>query len=182
MTKFFYIGLMALAVTGCFRSETLIAAPEVKVTERVSTSYRSIEVLEVSLPDYATGDEIALENDGSLSVSRAIWADDPTRAVTLGLSRNLTEITGARVAPEPWPFDRSASARVDERVEQLLVSGGQMRMSGQYFVTDLDGRGRDHAHLFYLSLPIEGVNPQTTAAGRANLIASLARTIARDGL
>lgn len=182
MMKHFLIIFMALAVTGCLRSETLIAAPEVKVTERVSTAYRSIEVLEVSLPDYATGDEIALENDGSLSVSRAIWADDPTRAVTLGLSRNLTEITGRRVAPEPWPFDEPAAARVDVRVEQMLVSGGVMRMSGQFFVTDFDGRGRDRAKLFDLTVPMETVNAQTAAEGRANLVAALASRIAKEGL
>lgn len=172
----------ALLLAACGGNDTLIAAPEVKVTERINTSFRSIEVLEVSLPDYATGDEIALENDGALSLSNALWADDPTRAVTLGLSRNLTEITSRTVAPEPWPFDRPAAARVDVRVEQLLVSGGQMRMSGQYFVTDLDGRGRDHAHLFNLSIPIEEVNAQTAAAGRAQLVASLATAIAKDGL
>lgn len=176
------VTLTAITLAACGGSETLIASPEVKVTERVSTSFRTIEVLEVSLPDYATGDEIALENDGSLALSRALWADDPTRAVTLGLSRNLTEITGRTVAPEPWPFDSSASARVDVRVEQMLVSGGQMMMSGQYFVTDLDGRGRDHAHLFELSVPMETVNPQSAAQGRANLVAELAGTIAREGL
>ncbi|MEM6589434.1 MAG: ABC-type transport auxiliary lipoprotein family protein [Pseudomonadota bacterium] len=182
MMRFFFISLMALALTGCFRSDTLIAAPEVKVSERVSTSFRTIEVLEVSLPDYATGDEIALENDSSLSLSRAIWADDPTRAVTLGLSRNLTEITGRSVAPEPWPFDERAAARVDVRVEQMLVSGGQMRMSGQFFVTDLEGRGRDRAKLFDLTVPMETVNAQSAAEGRAKLVAALASRIAKDGL
>lgn len=173
---------LVLLLAACGGNDVLVAAPEVKVTERISTSFRSIEVLEVSLPEYATNDEIALENTGTLSLSNSLWADDPTRAVTLGLSRNLTEITGRTVAPEPWPFDQSAAARVDVRVEQLLVSGGQMRMSGQYFVTDLDGRGRDHAHLFDLSVPMETVSPQTAAEGRAKLVASLASSIARDGL
>ncbi len=172
----------ALLLAACGGNETLITSPEVKVTERVSTSFRSIEVLEVSLPDYATSDEVALENDGTLSLSRALWADDPTRAVTLSLARNLTEITGKTVAPEPWPFDNSAAARVDVRVEQLLVAEGQMQMSGQYFVIDLDGRGRDHAHLFDLNVPIETVNPQTAAEGRAKLVATLASKIAKDGL
>lgn len=172
----------AFLLAACGGNETLITSPEVKLTEKVSTSFRSIEVLEVSLPDYATGDEVALENDGTLSLSRALWADDPTRAVTLSLARNLTEITGKTVAPEPWPFDDGASARVDVRVEQMLVSGGQMQMSGQYFVTDLDGRGRDEAELFDFSVPIETVTPQTAAEGRAQLVATLARTIAKDGL
>lgn len=174
--------LCALFLAACGGNETLIPSPEVTVNERIRTGFASIEVLEVSLPDYATGDEIALEADGALKLSNALWADDPTRAVTLGLSRNLTEITGARVAPEPWPFDRSASARIDVRVEQLLVMEGQMQMSGQYFVTDLDGRGRDHAHLFDLSVPLNTVSAQTAAEGRAQLVASLAQTIARDGL
>lgn len=172
----------ALLLAACGGNETLITSPEVNVTERVSTSFRSIEVLEVSLPDYATGDEVALEDDGTLSLSRTFWADDPTRAVTLGLARNLTEITGKTVAPEPWPFDQDAAARVDVRVEQMLISSGQMTLSGQYFVTDLDGRGRDHAHLFDLSVPMETVNAQTAAEGRANLVAALATTIAQDGL
>ena len=171
-----------LLLSACGGQETLVTTPQVTVAERVSTSFRSIEVLDVSLPTYAAGEEIPVNTGGVLVLSDALWADDPTRAVTLALARNLKEITGARVAPEPWPFDGFASARVDVRVEELVIEGEVLKLSGQYFVADLDGRGRDHAHLFSLTTPVVDRSAATLGAARATLVADLARDIAQQGL
>ena len=99
-------------------------------------------------------------------------------------SRALTEITGARVAPSPWPFDSFPAARVDVRVERLLADEtGRLTLSGQYFVADLDSRSRDRAQLFDLSTPIaEGTGLTGLLAARSRLVGDLAVLIARDGL
>lgn len=174
--------LFILFLGACSGPDQLVTQPTVTVTERMRSSFSSLEVVDVSLPTYAAGESIPISEGGLLVVSDLLWADDPTRAVTLALSRNLKEITGARVAPEPWPFDGFADGRVDVRVEEFLVAGGLLRMSGQYFVVDLDDRGRDHAHLFDISTPLPEFSPAAAAQGRAQIIADLAREIARDGL
>ena len=183
MTRLALIALVFL--TACGAEERFIAAPQVVATERVPSRFASIEVREVSLPTYASSEKIYVEADGgALAISELLWADDPTRAVTLALSRNLAEITGARVAPEPWPFDSFPAARVDVRVERFIsTADGALVLAGQYFVADMDGEGRDRARLFSLSAPLSGaVTPAAAAEARARLVTELALRIARDGL
>ena len=178
------LALVAL-LAACGGPDRLLPTPQTTATERVASRFASIEVLEVSLPTYAAGEEIVVEaGGGALETSDLLWADDPTRAVTLALTRNLTEVTGARVAPQPWPFDSFPDARVDVRVEQFLATrDGTIRLSGQYFVADMDGRGRDRARLFSLATPIVSEAGVTDAiAARGKLIADLAVMIAKDGL
>ncbi|MEM6728878.1 MAG: ABC-type transport auxiliary lipoprotein family protein [Pseudomonadota bacterium] len=170
------------ALTACGGNERLLVSPQVSLADKIPTRYRSIEVLEVSLPSYAAATEVAVENEGTLRLSNVLWADDQTRAVTLALSRNLAELTGRRVAPEPWPFDGFASARVDVRVEELLITGDILRLSGQYFVADLDGFGRDRARVFDILTKLNGPTAPDAAQGRADAIASLAIDIAKRGL
>ena len=79
-------------------------------------------MLSVSLPNYASGEDLLVAStDGTLVNGQTLWADDPTREMTLSLARSLTEITGARVAPQPWPFDSAAEARVDVRIERHFM-------------------------------------------------------------
>ncbi|MXQ06882.1 hypothetical protein GQ651_03385 [Alphaproteobacteria bacterium GH1-50] len=177
---------MGLAVlTACGPSDTFYTAPQTEVTERIPSRYSSIEVLEVSLPLYASGEDVLVQSTGgTLQAGENLWADDPTRAVTLSLTRALTEITGARVAPSPWPFDSFPAARVDVRVERLLADeSGRLNLSGQYFVADLDSRARDRARLFDLSTPVsDPANLSELLAARSRLVGDLAVMIARDGL
>ena len=162
------------------------ATPSVEPGGRVATSFPSVEVRDVSLPLYAQAEEIAVENtDGSITLSDDyLWADDPSRAVTLELSRSLAEITGNPTAPEPWPFEAYPAARVEVRVEQMVASrSGVFRLSGQYFVVDMEGRGRDRAALFDVSAPLDPeAGPNAIATARAGVVAELAQVIARDGL
>lgn len=183
MKRLAFLALTVLA--GCAAEDRFISAPQVTATERVASRFSSIEVREVSLPTHASSEEIYVEAEGGgLAVSELLWADDPTRAVTLALSRNLAEITGASVAPEPWPFDAYPAARVDVRVERFLSQAdGTLVLAGQYFVADLDGRGRDRARLFSLSAPLANdLTPSAAAEARARLVTELALKIARDGL
>ena len=173
-----------LALTACGGTDTLYTAPPAEVTDQVASRYRSVEVLDVSLPAYAAGDELLVSSeDGTLETGGVLWADTPTREVTLSLSRALSKITGARVAPAPWPFDSFPNARVDVREERVLAEGGALVLSGQYFVADLDGRQRDRARLFDLRAPLAPeAELQDVLAARSALIADLAVMIARDGL
>lgn len=173
------------ALTACSGTpDQRVAVPPAQIDGTRAIAYESVALREVSLPSYAASEEIyAADASGLLnSTAGVLWADDPGRAVTLELSRYLAQITRARVASEPWPFDTYPEAEVELRVEEMLAQGtGTFRLSGQYFVSS--EVGRDHAALFDISVPIPGeATPADIAAARGQAVRDLALTIARDGL
>lgn len=179
--------ILLTGVAACGAEPQRFAVPTTPLpAQTLRIAYGSVEVREVSLPTYAASEEIAIEQaPGVLSTSaKTLWADDPARAITLELSRNLLLVTGAQVAPEPWPFEDYADARVEVRVEQMLAGAdGQFRMSGQYFVSPAEPIGRARTRLFSLSVPMgESLDPAGIAAARGQVIADLAALIASDGL
>lgn len=179
------LGLFAF-LTACAAPPQRFAVPAIPVTEEIPIAFASVEVTDVQLPTYASLEEIFVETaDGSLTSSpQLLWADDPTRAATLELTRSLSAITGARVASEPWPFDSYADVRIEVRVEEFIASeSGEFRLSGQFFVATFDSEGRDRAVPFRLSVPLAlEAGPTEIAAARAAVMAVLAAAIARDGL
>jgi uncharacterized lipoprotein YmbA len=175
---------LAVILGGCGAAPDLFTVEPPRPTSTQSIGFASVEVLEVSLPAYAQAGEIAVQDaDGRLVTdTRVLWADDPDRAVTLQLSRNLADVSGARIAPEPWPFEAFPQARLDVRFEGLVArADGTFRATGQYFVSAEDRRER--AGTFDLSVPIAPeATPQDIARARGQIILELAEFIARDGL
>ncbi|WP_415182830.1 membrane integrity-associated transporter subunit PqiC [Phaeovulum sp.] len=143
------------------------------------------ELREVSLPQYASGQEIAYQTEDGALRSRPdqIWADDPARAITQALARQISSVSGATVVAEPWPLAAEPQRRLEVRVEQMLAhADGVMRLSGQYFVSPAGyGAGRDVVRRFDLSIPIEGTGPAAIAAAQSRAIKRLAEQIARLG-
>lgn len=179
---------LALGLAACSGGDgpALYQVPDVEAGARIAISYRSVAVREVSLPAYAALQEISVaEANGSLSSAPGLlWADDPVRSVTLDLARNLARLTGAQVAPEPWPFRTLPEVAVDVRVEELVASrSGTLRLSGQYFTAPDDPDRRGHAHVFDISEPFDpGGGVAAIAAARATAVARLARDVASTGL
>lgn len=176
---------LAMGLSACGAPPELypVAPPSVEQTQRIA--FRSVEVRDVSLPAYADANEIAVEDaNGKLVTDSAVlWADAPARAIGLELTRNLSRLSGARIASEPWPFESFPDARLDVRFETLLAgANGQFRATGQYFVSVSDG-GRERAGLFDLAVPFDPEGgPQAIAAARGQVIFDLAVYIARNGL
>ena len=175
----------ALLLGACGGTANLYSVPAPTTTEHIAIGFRTVEVREVSLPEYAAADTIAIQGANGVVVADddIRWADLPERAVSLELTRHLTRLSGAQVASEPWPFESYPDATVEVRFETLLAGAdGVFRGSGQYFVSSEDGR-RDHAHLFDLTVPypLDG-GPNAIATARGQLILNLARDIARTGL
>lgn len=160
-----------------------VTPPQVEQTQRIA--FRAVEVRDVSLPTYASANEIAVEDqDGKLVTDAAVlWADNPERAIALELTRNLARLTGARVASEPWPFEAFPDARLDVRFESLIAgANGQFRASGQFFVSVDDG-GRERSGLFDIAVPFDPASgPKAIAAARGRVILDLAVYIAENGL
>ncbi|XDA98155.1 ABC-type transport auxiliary lipoprotein family protein [Sulfitobacter sp. LCG007] len=180
-----YAAALALALSACSSTTDSYAVTPPPVTRTIPISYGSVELRKVSLPAYAAADEITRQQpDGTLvSDSKLLWADNPERAVSLELSRNLTRMTGRRIASEPWPFDSFPDARLEVRFESLLAGAdGMFRSAGQFFVAP-DGGGRERSGLFDLAVPFDPAGgPQAIARARGQIILDLAEYIARNGL
>jgi uncharacterized lipoprotein YmbA len=182
--------VLTLAACGSGTAPLRYSVPPVPVEARVPVAFSAIEVIDVTLPAYAQGEEISLGLPGG-GIQRQdglLWADIPARGVTLDLTRALGQITGARVASSPWPFDRRPDARVEVRIEEFLpaetgTGSAAFRLAGQYFVGAFDGSERARARGFALSVPYDPAGgPPAIAAARATATVQLAEAIARDGL
>jgi uncharacterized lipoprotein YmbA len=156
--------------------------PQPEVRQRIA--FAALEIREVSLPTYAAADEIArLDAEGKVvSDGATLWADTPRRAIELELARMLAEISQARVASAPWPFETLPDARLDLRFETLLARpDGRLQARGQYFVSVVEGRERDGR--FDLSVPYDPEGgPAAIAAARGEVMADLSELLARQAL
>jgi uncharacterized lipoprotein YmbA len=186
MKPFALLALAGLLVAGCAGTPPLrYAVPAIEITDRMSMRYSSLEILQVSLPRFASAEAILVQGDTGALVedTSAVWADDPPRAITLELVRHIGTITGGKVASDPWPFREPAVARLEVRIEDLSANpGGELRLSGQYFVAPDSGSG-DRSRRFALTenwQPEGGL--QALAAARARIVARLAQEIVTNGL
>ena len=179
---------LALALTACSGEDIRVApaglvAPAAP-TERVSIGYRSVEVATVTMPTYATTEEIMIVGEGGTLVPLGpLWADEPARATALQIARELGVVTGRIVAPEPWPFRDPADARLDVRVEDYHATRrGTFRIAGPYFVAPEEG-GREVARGFSVEAPIRGdASAASIARARTEAISELVLGVARDSL
>jgi len=176
---------LILCLAACSGTSLRYPVPVPEITEKISIRYGTVEVRDVSLPSYAAAEEIQIQRaDGALvSSADVLWADDPSREVSLALSRNLAALTNARVANEPWPFDGFPDARVEVRIEDMIaIETGVFRLSGQYFVAPTSGRG-DQSDYFAIAVPYDpAAGVVAIGAARAQALLQLSQTIAQNGL
>ena len=186
--QFFGFIVLTLGLGGCdsgndtVRYAGVVAPP----SERISIRYASVSVREVSLPSYAAAEFLVTQAaDGSLAESAdTLWADDPTRDVTLGFSQALRTITGARVAPDPWPFRSAPDVTVDIRVDTFVArADGTFLATGQYFVAPEEEDQPERARGFTISAPylVQG-GVGAVAGARSRAVSALAEHVARYGL
>jgi uncharacterized lipoprotein YmbA len=184
MTMLRLIPLCLLALAACSNPEKVarypIEPPAVKksLPNRIGTA----ELREVSLPQYATAQEIAYQTpDGALrSNPDNLWADDPARSITLALARQISAISGATVLSDPWPLSDPPRRRIEVRIEQILPGAdGALHVSGVYFVSPagLNGGG-DVVRRFDFSVPIATGEPSAIVAAQGAAVTELAKRIA----
>ncbi|MEJ8561027.1 PqiC family protein [Yoonia sp. GPGPB17] len=141
----------------------------------------SAMVRTVSLPLYAASEEIAVETTEGRIVIRedVLWADEPERAVTLILTRTLSDILNADVGPDPWPFVGLPDVSVDVRVERMLGGiDGTFELNGQFFVASEATPFRDSTHSFEITEPMADASVGTIAAAQSAALLKLAEQIA----
>jgi uncharacterized lipoprotein YmbA len=150
---------------------------------KLRTSLSTLMVKTVSLPSYAAAEDVAIQDESGAVVTQkgALWADQPERATTLTLARNLTEILSAQVAPEPWPLDGLPDAAVDVRVERMLAgNNGSFQLTGIYYIGGEAQTIKAIAHSFRIETPVAKPGLTGIAAAQAIAIRQLSEQIARD--
>ncbi|MFC3569612.1 PqiC family protein [Paracoccus simplex] len=148
-----------------------------RVPDRLGTA----ELKDVSLPEYASGDELSWQSaDGAVrSNTKQLWADNPQRAFTLALARSISDLSGATVIAEPWPLSEPPRRTLEVRVEKALAQAdGLYRLTGRYFVGDSAAGGINQARSFDISVPLADTGPAAIARAQSQAIARLAGQIA----
>lgn len=180
MNKIFATCALAFVAACASEPPARFQAPTEQGSERVSIQFNSVSIRDVSLPVYAASEEIPVLNaDGRvLSSATDLWADDPVRAITLDVARTLRDISGARVAPDPWPYQSRPEVVVDIRFEDLLpMADGTYRATGLYFVAPEEEGRAEHAHDFAFSVTYD---PTAGYSGLARARAQLMRILTLD--
>lgn len=159
-----------------------VAIPAVESAVRLQPRVSNAMVRTVILPTYAAAEEIAFQGESGRIETNAdvLWADDPQRGVTVAISRNLSNILGVDVGPDPWPFVTLPDAAVDIRVSDMLAgSDGVFRLSGQFFV---GGDGTDFpnsSETFDIAQPLADQSLNSIANAQAAALLTLSEQIAR---
>ena len=142
----------------------------------------SAMVRTVSLPSYAAAEEVARELPSGLIAANpdVLWADAPERAVTLVLTRNLSDILNADVGPEPWPFIRLPDVAIDVRVERMLAGAdGSFHLTGQFFVGGDGIDFRNTSDRFEISIPMPDQSLQSITNAQSAALLNLSEQIAQ---
>lgn len=169
-------------VAGCAPPADRLALAPLQSELELRPLVRSAIVRTVSLPTYAAAEEIAFETaDGLIaSTDTVLWADDPQRAVTLAIARNLTDILNTDVGPDPWPFVGLPDVAIDIRVERMLAQAdGTFRLTGQFYV---GGDGIDFPNStqpFAITKQMPDQSLPSIATAQAEALLTLSEEIAR---
>jgi uncharacterized protein len=132
----------ALALGACGGNSAQYLFDPVPTDTRIRTSVQSVVIQDVTVPEYANNQEIAvLGSDGAVRTdSDVLWAEIPSDAISNGIARSLSEITGATVAADPWPLEAIPDMRLEVRIERMIADdAGRFVFAGQYFLSP-DGR------------------------------------------
>lgn len=176
------LGATVAALTACASNTARLDMGQATSTLSLRASVGSAMVRTVSLPTYAAAEELSFESPEGLIVTNdaVLWADDPARAVTLSLTRNLGGILSTDVGPDPWPFVGLPDVAIDVRVTRMIAdASGQFELQGQYFI---GGDGIDYPRItkdFAIAKPLRAQGAGGIADAQSRALVALAEDIAR---
>lgn len=181
MKPLLLLPLLAVLAGCADNSVRYVAPPAAPPAAPVALAYRSIEVRDVVLPDYAEAPEMLIEEPGGglARVKGAVWGDGSARAVTAALVASLAARSTASVAAEPWPLSDPPAARLHVRIHRMLASdAGTYVLDGQYAVESLSGR--EFIRPFSVSVPLAGTAPSAIAAAKGAAMQQLAAQVVAE--
>ncbi len=175
------LALSAALLAGCGGTQ-YFSPPPATSELRLNVRPATVQVNEVSMPEYAINQEIPIQQpDGSLVTDTdRLWADLPDRALQGSLTRQLNIITDASVAAEPWPLSGFPDVELSVFVDEMIVRpNNTLSFTGTYALSSEVGRGR--VETFALSAPVTDIGsyPAIIAAHEVAWV-QLAEQIAGD--
>lgn len=176
--RFALAALLALAACG---SDTAYLLPPAPATRPAPSPVRGIALADVNLPVYAADVEIAaLVGPETVKLHRAaLWADDPTRAVTRHLAAALEGRLATHVVTDPWPGYESPGLRIEVAVDRLVgAPSGGVEFAGQYVMLDPESGRITAADRFAITIPPQGEGFPGLMAAEARAIEALADRLA----
>ncbi|MEM8823474.1 MAG: PqiC family protein [Pseudomonadota bacterium] len=171
---------LTLTLAAC-GSTQYFAPPTFESELRVNARANTVQINEVSIPEYAINQEIPIQQaDGSLVTDTdRLWADLPDRALQASLTRHLNVITDAQVAAEPWPLSGFPDVEVSVFVEDMIVQlGGILSFTGTYALGLETGGGR--VETFSITAPVGGTSYTAIINAHEAAWTQLAEQIAQD--
>jgi uncharacterized lipoprotein YmbA len=171
-----------LMLAACGSPDYFLLPPPAAAT-RAAAPDGTVAVADISLPAYAAALEIpSLTGPETLHLDKkALWADDPQRALTRHLAAALEARLGTDVGTEPWPGFDAPGLRVEVGVDRMIgAPGGGLDFAGQYVIV-APSSGRIVAFdRFAISVPAQGEGYPGLLADHARAIEALADRIARS--
>lgn len=175
------LAALALALCACGGRPAYYLLPPVAPAARQAAPAGSVVVADLSLPAYAGALEIAaLTGPGTLELApRALWADQPQRALSRHLAAALEARLGVRVATEPWPGFDAPARRVEVSVDRMVgAPGGGLDFAGQYAIVEPSSGRLVALDRFALAVPPQGEGYPGLFAAHARAVEALADRIA----
>lgn len=176
------VWILALAVmAGCGSNATQVVIDPQTSALKVPIRAHSVMVRDISLPAYAQASEITVRSDnGTLTQKRGeVWADEPARAMTGAMVRNLSTITSAQVSAEPWPLAGYPDVELTIWIEQMFArDDGSVSLAGYYAVRR--EAGRNAIRQFDIALPPASTGLADLASTYDAAWIQLAERIAHD--
>ena len=168
------VACLALAACG---SETAYLLPQAPAAQKLPSPVRGIALADVGLPSYASDVGLAsLIAPETVKLSKsALWADDPTRAVTRHLAAAIEARLATHVVPDPWPGYDPPGLRIEVKVDRLIgATDGEVEFAGQYVLIEPESGRITAADRFAITVPSRGEGYPGLLAGEAHAIEVLA--------
>ena len=178
------LSLSLLLLAGCVgtKPDRYVVEPTVTpVTARNSSL--TVAVAKVTLPTYAKEAGIFVQGEtGALTpVPEADWADETERAMMLAIVRNLIDLTGATVAPDPWPLGGVPEAEIRVEVERMFVDRtSTMKLTGQFSIRRDQATSRNRIVPFNIQVPAASRSPVDIVAAHTDSWRELSKLIAKQ--
>lgn len=183
MQRLIILAFVVLAACGNDGPRYLLEQAPVAEASKTRVRVQTLEVRDVSLPTYAEDSDIMVENkDGALTaVKNALWADDPSRAVTQRLTGDIGRLSTAVTAAEPWPLENEAQAAVHVRVSEMVArSSGQLDLRGQFAISSYNYVVRERIETFDISVPLADTKPGSIASATSAALRELSGQIVKS--
>ncbi len=172
---------LVLLLAACSQTQ-YYAPPTTQSDLRVNVRADTVQVNEISIPEYAINQEIPIQQpDGSLTTDGdRLWADLPDRAMQGALTRHLNAITDARVASEPWPLSGFPDVEVSIFVDDMIVRATSvLALTGTYALRS--EIGGDKVGTFSIASPVAVAGDYfSIIAAHENAWQQLAERLARE--